>query len=87
MMKSSFVADTFTLVGGNVIAECIVIALTPIITRLYPPQSYGIFSIFLSIALPFTFISSQTIKEPGDMVIELFIDLFDREGILNSFQT
>jgi lipopolysaccharide exporter len=55
--KGGFVANTLTLAGGNFIAQAIIIGLTPIITRLYPPQSYGIFAIFVSIALPLSFIS------------------------------
>ena len=36
--------------------------------------------------LPLTFITGQTVKEPGDMVIEFLVDLLDREGILNNIQ-
>jgi len=49
--RGGFIVNTLTLVGGNVIAQAIVVALMPIITRLYPPQTFGIFSIFVSATL------------------------------------
>jgi len=46
---SRFSKNVLTLVGGTTIAQLIVILSSPIITRLYSPDAFGLFSIFTSI--------------------------------------
>jgi len=44
-----FFQNIAVVTGGNVIAKLIGIIAAPIITRLYTPEDYGIFSVFLSV--------------------------------------
>ena len=47
--KKSFGRDLGKLVSGTVIAQIIAVCLTPIITRIFSPEIYGIFSVFVSL--------------------------------------
>jgi O-antigen/teichoic acid export membrane protein len=47
-MSNSFVASVFTVAGGTAIAQAIAIATLPFITRLFSPDAYGAFVIFLA---------------------------------------
>ena len=47
--KSHFSRDVLTLVTGAGIAQIIPIILSPVITRLYGPEAYGLFALFTSI--------------------------------------
>lgn len=47
---SEFVSNVLKLVSGSIIAQIIGILLIPIITRLYTPEDFGIFQLFLSIS-------------------------------------
>jgi len=47
--RGSFGADVFKLVTGTVFAQGITLALSPYLTRLYPPQAFGVWAIFSSI--------------------------------------
>lgn len=49
MSKSNFSRNAAQLAVGNSVAQLISIAMVPIITRLYDPAQYGIFSIFLGV--------------------------------------
>ena len=46
----SFAANTLTLTIGSSIAQAIPILVSPILTRLYSPNEYGLFTLFISIA-------------------------------------
>lgn len=53
-IKKRLLSNTFTknlalILSGNIAAKAIGILSTPIITRLYSPEDYGVFSVFLSI--------------------------------------
>lgn len=47
---SNFITNVIKLVSGSVIAQMLGVLLIPIITRLYAPDDYGIFQLFLSIS-------------------------------------
>ncbi len=49
-IKSEFTRNVFTLVSGTAIAQFISIAASLIISRLYTPDDFGVFTIFISIA-------------------------------------
>lgn len=49
-IKSEFSRNVFTLVSGTAIAQFISIAASLIISRLYTPDDFGVFTIFISIA-------------------------------------
>lgn len=55
--KKSFGRDVGKLVSGTVIAQVIGICLTPIITRIFNPDIYGIASVFTSIVAIITVIA------------------------------
>lgn len=47
--KTSFASDVFTLVSGTTFAQILTILATPILTRLYGPEDFGLSALFLSI--------------------------------------
>lgn len=49
--KTSFVSDVLTLVGGTTFAQILTILATPILTRIYGPEEFGLFTLFSSITL------------------------------------
>ncbi len=51
--KSEFSRNVLTLMTGTTIAQAIPIAISPILTRLYTPEDFGIFALYISIALLF----------------------------------
>lgn len=48
--KSEFSRNVLTLMTGTTIAQAIPIAISPILTRIYTPEDFGIFALFLAIA-------------------------------------
>ncbi|MBX2827777.1 MAG: oligosaccharide flippase family protein [Flavobacteriaceae bacterium] len=48
--KSEFARNVATLVTGTAIAQAIPILISPILTRLYSPEDFGVFALYLSIA-------------------------------------
>ncbi|MFD0964608.1 lipopolysaccharide biosynthesis protein [Pseudofulvibacter geojedonensis] len=53
-LKSSFTKNVFTLVTGTTIAQVIPLALSPILTRLYTPNDFGLLATYMSIAAIFS---------------------------------
>ncbi|MCI6988992.1 MAG: oligosaccharide flippase family protein [Campylobacter sp.] len=49
MIKSEFTKNILTLITGTTIAQAIPIAISPILTRLYSPEEFGVFALFLSV--------------------------------------
>lgn len=49
IFKSEFVKNVLTLMTGTTIAQAIPIAVTPILTRIYTPNDFGMFALFLAI--------------------------------------
>ena len=47
---SNFITNVLKLVSGNITAQILSILLVPIITRIYSPDDFGIFQLFLSIS-------------------------------------
>ena len=47
--KSEFNVNVLTLMTGTTIAQAIPIAITPILTRLYTPQDFGVLALFIAI--------------------------------------
>lgn len=48
-LKSEFAKNVATLVTGTAIAQAIPIAISPILTRLYTPDDFGVLALYLSI--------------------------------------
>ena len=55
--KKSFGRDVGKLVTGTLVAQAVALCLTPIITRIFSPEIYGIASVFVSIVSILTVIS------------------------------
>ena len=54
---SGFINNTFKLMSGNIVAQIFCVILIPIITRLYTPDDYGVFQLFISISSVITIFS------------------------------
>jgi len=48
--KSEFSRNILTLMTGTTIAQAIPIAISPILTRLYTPEDFGVFALYMSIS-------------------------------------
>jgi len=48
--KSEFSRNVLTLMTGTTIAQAIPIAISPILTRIYTPEDFGVFALYMSIA-------------------------------------
>jgi len=48
-VKSEFTRNVLTLMTGTTIAQAIPIAISPILTRIYTPEDFGVFALFVSI--------------------------------------
>lgn len=75
--RTGFVANTLLLVGGNVFAQFITIGLMPLITRLYAPEAFGVFSILIAVMGILVPVSSFRY----DMAIQLPEDQKDANAI------
>lgn len=47
--KSQFTRNVLTLMTGTTLAQAIPIAVSPILTRIYSPEDFGIFALFIAI--------------------------------------
>ncbi|MBL0686303.1 MAG: oligosaccharide flippase family protein [Sulfurospirillum sp.] len=48
-LKSEFLRDVLILMSGTTIAQIIPISISPILTRLYTPEDFGVFALFVAI--------------------------------------
>lgn len=48
--KGEFARNVLTLMTGTAIAQAIPIAISPILTRIYTPQDFGLFALYMAIA-------------------------------------
>ena len=48
--KSEFTKNVLTLMTGTTIAQAIPIAISPILTRIYTPEDFGVFAVYMAIA-------------------------------------
>jgi len=51
--KSDFSKNVLVLMTGTTIAQAIPIAISPILTRLYSPEDFGVFALFVAITSVF----------------------------------
>jgi len=49
-LKSEFTRNVLTLMTGTTIAQAIPIAISPILTRIYTPEDFGVFALYMSVA-------------------------------------
>jgi O-antigen/teichoic acid export membrane protein len=56
--KSEFSRNVLTLMTGTTIAQAIPIAISPILTRIYTPEDFGMFALYMSTASLFSVIAT-----------------------------
>ena len=56
--RSEFSRNVLTLMSGTVIAQAIPIAISPILTRIYTPEDFGLLALFLAIFSIFSIIAT-----------------------------
>lgn len=56
--KSEFARNVLTLMTGSIIAQAIPIAIMPILTRIYSPEDFGLFVLYMSVASIFTVLAT-----------------------------
>jgi O-antigen/teichoic acid export membrane protein len=56
--KSEFSRNVLTLMTGTTIAQSIPIAISPILTRIYTPEDFGLFALFMAITSIFASITN-----------------------------
>ncbi len=56
--KSEFSSNVLTLMTGTTIAQAIPLAISPILTRIYTPEDFGVFALFLAVTGLFSSVSS-----------------------------
>ena len=56
--KSEFSRNVLTLMTGTAIAQAIPIAISPILTRIYTPEDFGVFALFLAVTGLFSSVAS-----------------------------
>ena len=56
--KSEFSRNVLTLMTGTTIAQAIPIAISPILTRIYTPEDFGVFALYMAIAAIISVVST-----------------------------
>ncbi len=78
LKKNTFVMQVATLMSGTALSQGILFAATPLITRLYTPEEFGVFSLYLAIIGPISMVSAWRY----DVAIMLPKDNEDAEALL-----
>lgn len=73
MIKSKYVRNILTLVSSAIFAQILALLLTPVLTRLYSPNEFGVFTAFISysgtiaaflfLSLEFAIVKSKSARE------------------------
>ncbi len=58
LKESRYVMQIVTLLSGSIMAQALLFAFIPIVTRLYTPSEFGIYSLFFSMTMAIGLISS-----------------------------
>ncbi|WP_186760180.1 oligosaccharide flippase family protein [Arthrobacter alpinus] len=56
--RSEFLRHILTLLTGTVAAQLLMLALTPVLSRLYSPEAYGLFSLYSSLVATVTVVAA-----------------------------
>jgi O-antigen/teichoic acid export membrane protein len=88
LLQKPFIRNVATIAGGTAIAQIITVLLSPVITRIYGPESFGILGVFLSVTGIVTVISTLTYaqaivlpKKDTEAIAIVKISLFVAVGI------
>lgn len=72
--KSHYVRNIVTLMTGTSLAQAIPIAISPILTRLYTPEDFGVFAMFIAIS------SIATVLVTGRYELAIILPNSDRDA-------
>ena len=72
LRKSTFFKNVLTMFSGTVIAQVIPLAMAPVLTRLYLPEQYGEYALFILVA--------YTVSALASLRYEFAVMLPDEEG-------
>ena len=61
--KSEFSRNVLTLMTGTTIAQAIPIAISPILTRIYTPEDFGVFALFIGVVGVISVIATLTYEQ------------------------
>jgi O-antigen/teichoic acid export membrane protein len=75
LLKNDFNKNVLTLFTGTTIAQIIPIAITPILTRIYSPEEFGVFSLYMSIVMILSVLST------GRYELAIIIPKSDKDAI------
>ncbi|WP_425860668.1 lipopolysaccharide biosynthesis protein [Arthrobacter sp. TWP1-1] len=56
--RSEFLRHILTLLSGTAAAQLLMLALTPVLSRLYSPEAYGLFSLYASLVATVTVVAA-----------------------------
>ena len=58
LKRNDFAHSVAVLLSGTAVSQIVIVALTPLLTRLYPPETFGVLSVYLSLMLPIGVLTS-----------------------------
>lgn len=58
ILNSEYIRNTLTLVSGNTLAQLIPLLAEPVLTRLFPPEDFGLLALFISISSLFAIVAT-----------------------------
>lgn len=58
LKQNDFIHSVAVLLSGTAVSQIVIVALTPLLTRLYPPETFGVLSVYLSLMLPIGVLTS-----------------------------
>ena len=73
--KSEFSRNVLTLMTGTTIAQAIPIAISPILTRIYTPEEFGLFGLYISI------VTMLSVLATGRYELAIMLPKHDRDAI------
>ena len=87
-LKSEFTKNVLTLMTGTTIAQAIPIAISPILTRMYSPEDFGLLALFLSVVTMIAVVSTGRYEiaimlpeKEDDSINLLYLSLFIAIGV------
>lgn len=58
LIRNDFIHSVTVLVSGTALSQVIIVALTPLLTRLYTPEDFGVLSVYSSVMLTVAIVTS-----------------------------
>jgi O-antigen/teichoic acid export membrane protein len=58
LFRSEFTKNIFTLASGTAVAQAVTLVISPVLSRIYTPEDFGMFAFYMSIVAAFTLIAT-----------------------------